>query len=128
MRVDPEDLYWRLHALSKILEGSGRIDEGEHRDSYPTILDSMNFVRERMREIEVLRGERDQARSRVDYSVKLLTGIHSLLYPAPLTMADGRTMVFRPNNLDLHEVLQELSDRIRALPDELAKLATPSPP
>lgn len=123
MKVDPEDLYWRLHSLSKVLESSGRIDESEHRDTYPTILDAMNFVRERIREAEVLRGERDQARARVDYAVKLLTGVHALLYPAPVTTADGRTMVFRPTNPDPHEVLQELSDRIRALPDEMEKIA-----
>jgi hypothetical protein len=75
------------------------------------------------RTIEVLRGERDHARARVDSAVRLLTGIHSLLYPAPIKTADGRAMVFRPTNPDPHEVLQELSDRIRALPDELAKLA-----
>ncbi len=75
------------------------------------------------RTIEVLRGERDHARARVDSAVRLLTGIHSLLYPAPIKTADGRTMVFRPKTLDPHEVLQELSDRIRALPDEVAKLA-----
>lgn len=45
MRVDPEDLYERLHSLSKVLESSGVIDESEYRDAYPTILDSMNFVR-----------------------------------------------------------------------------------
>lgn len=45
MRVDPEDLYERLHSLSKVLESSGVIDESEHRDAYPTILDAMNFVR-----------------------------------------------------------------------------------
>lgn len=75
------------------------------------------------RTIEVLRGERDHARARVDSAVRLLTGIHSLLYPAPVTTPDGRTFVFRPKTLDPHEVLQELSNRIRALPDELAKLA-----
>ena len=75
------------------------------------------------RTIEVLRAERDHARARVDSAVRLLTGIHSLLYPAPVTTPDGCTFVFRPKTLDPHVVLQELSDRIRALPDELAKLA-----
>lgn len=40
-----EDLYWRLHGLSKILEGSGFIDESKHPDAYATILDAMAFVR-----------------------------------------------------------------------------------
>ena len=74
------------------------------------------------REAEVRYYEREQARAKVDIAVRLLTGIHSLLYPAPVTTADGRTMVFRPKSEDQHEILQELSDRIRALPDELAKL------
>jgi hypothetical protein len=58
----------------------------------------------------------------LDNAVRLLTGIHALMYPAPVTMADGRTMVFRPKDMDAHAMMQELSDRIRALPDELAKL------
>ena len=53
-----------------------------------------------------------------DNAVRLLNGIHALLYPAPIDTADGRTMVFRPKSPDPHQVLQELSDRIRALPDE----------
>ena len=73
------------------------------------------------RENEVLRAERDHERACRDHAVKLVTGIHSLMYPAPFTMADGRTMVFRPKDPDPHTVLQELSDRIRALPDEMAK-------
>ena len=40
-----EDLYWRLHSLSKILESSGVIDERRHTDAYATILDAMIFVR-----------------------------------------------------------------------------------
>jgi hypothetical protein len=78
------------------------------------------------RENEVLRAERDHARATVDNAVKLLTGIHSLLYPAPITTADGRTMVFRPSDPSPHEVLQRLSDRIRALPDALADLQKPN--
>ena len=69
---------------------------------------------------EILRAERDNARARVDSSVTLLTGILALLYPPPIKMPDGTTRAFRPKDPDPHEVLQELSDRIRALPDELA--------
>lgn len=74
------------------------------------------------RECEVFRAERDRARACFDNTVKILTSIHSLLYPAPMTLEDGRTMVFRPKSLDPHEVLQELSDRIRAVPDKLAQV------
>ena len=77
-------------------------------------------------EREVLRAERDHARATIDNAVRLLTGIHALMYPAPVTTADGRTMVFRPNHPDPHIILQELSDRIRALPDEIARNVTPN--
>lgn len=80
------------------------------------------------RQVEVLHAERNHARARLDRAVKLLTGVHLLLYPAPFKLADGRTVVFRPKNPDPHEVLQELSDRIRALPDELEKLRAQSTP
>lgn len=43
---DADDLYGRLHTLSKMLEGPDRIDGTEHRGAYPTILDAMRFVRE----------------------------------------------------------------------------------
>ena len=69
-------------------------------------------------EREILRHERDHARAQLDSAVKLLTGIHNLLYPAQVTTQDGRTMVFRPGNS--HEFMQALSDRIRALPDEMS--------
>jgi hypothetical protein len=37
-------LYERLHSMSKVLEGSGRLDEREHPDAYATVLDAMAFV------------------------------------------------------------------------------------
>ncbi len=40
-----EDLYWRLHSISKSLEGSGRLDEHENPNAYATVLDAMIFVR-----------------------------------------------------------------------------------
>jgi len=92
----------------------------EHR--FPGYWAPCHFEETVLRQIDVLRAERDQARARVDTAVRLLTGVHSLLYPAPITTADGRTMVFRPTDPDPHEVLQALSDRIRALPDELERL------
>ena len=70
------------------------------------------------RQCELLRAERDQARARVDSTVKLLTGIHSCMYPGAVKMEDGRLIVFRPENP--HEYMQALSDRIRALPYEMA--------
>ena len=70
-------------------------------------------------EREVLRNERDHARAQANNAVKLLTSIHALLYPDPIKMTDGRTMVFRPSDPDPHTLLQELSERIRALPEQM---------
>lgn len=78
-------------------------------------------IEQLQRQCEILRAERDQARASVDSAVKLLTGIHSCMYHGAVKMEDGRLMVFRPENP--HEYMQALSDRIRALPDEIAKLA-----
>ena len=39
-----QDLYARLHTLSKSLESSGRIDEHDNPDAYRTVLDAMIFV------------------------------------------------------------------------------------
>lgn len=69
---------------------------------------------------QVLTAKLDHARAQYESAAKLLRGIHALLYPAPLKLEDGRVMVFRPEGLDPHQLLQELSDRIRALPDKLA--------
>lgn len=70
--------------------------------------------------VETMRHELNIACARAEAYLKLLTGIHALLYPPSIKMADGSVMLFRPQNLDPHAVLQELSDRIRALSDELA--------
>ena len=40
-----DDLYWRLHSLSKALESSGRIYSEDHPDAYATVLDAMNALR-----------------------------------------------------------------------------------
>lgn len=40
-----EELYWRLHSLSKALESSGRIDAYDYPDAYATVLDAMNALR-----------------------------------------------------------------------------------
>ena len=44
--AEDNDLYWRLHAMSKSLEGAGRLDEHENPDAYATVLDAMNFVQQ----------------------------------------------------------------------------------
>ena len=44
--AEDDDLYWRLHAMSKSLEGAGRLDEHDNPDVYVTVLDAMNFVKQ----------------------------------------------------------------------------------
>lgn len=70
------------------------------------------------------RYEMERMRSVNDHLSRVLTGIHALLYP-PTHVVDGATMVFRPKGLDAHGLMQSLSDRIRAIPGELASYATP---
>lgn len=70
-----------------------------------------------VRTVEVYGAERDQARACYDHAVRILTGIHALLYPPRFTDNDGRTWQFK--HLNAEEQMQELSDRIRALPDEI---------
>lgn len=65
--------------------------------------------------------ERDNANQRYSSAVRLLTGIHALLYPPRFTDHDGRTWQFKSPLVE--EQMQELSDRIRALPDEIARTA-----
>lgn len=67
-----------------------------------------------------LLAERDHARLRYDRAVRILTGIHALLYPPRFTDHDGRTWQFKSPLAE--EQMQELSDRIRALPDEIAAI------
>jgi len=45
--TDTDDLYWRLHSLSKSLESSGRIDQHDNPEAYGTLLDAMNALRDR---------------------------------------------------------------------------------
>ena len=39
-----EDLYWKLHSLSKSLESNGIIDERRDRAAYGAILEAMALV------------------------------------------------------------------------------------
>ena len=43
---EDDGLYWRLHAMSKSLEGAGLIDEHESPDAYAAVLDAMAFVQQ----------------------------------------------------------------------------------
>jgi len=69
------------------------------------------------RECEVRYHEREQDRARNDRAVKILTGIYALLHPREIPTEDGR--VFRFVAPNANELLQELANRFRAIPDEL---------
>lgn len=89
-------------------------------------VESTAYAMERLeREAVILRYERERWAAAYDSSVKLLVGIHAVIYPMVVKLDDGREMRF--NSPYLHEQMQAISDRIRAIPDELAA-ATPSPP
>lgn len=69
------------------------------------------------RAAEIYAAERDHAKTCYERTVRILTGIHALLYPPRFTDHDGRTWLFKSPLAE--EQMQELSDRIRALPDEI---------
>lgn len=54
--------------------------------------------------------------------VQILSAIHGLLQPQDVKLEDGRVMRFSKPDLQI-ECYRQLSERIRAIPDELAALA-----
>lgn len=76
------------------------------------------------RQLEVALRQRDAAIARCDSSAAILIGIHSLLYPPLIKLGDGRVFAFRPVSLNPHDLMQELSDRIRAVPEAIEKLSS----
>jgi len=63
--------------------------------------------------------QRSAVANHLGRAMKTLMGIHHLLYP-PRPTANGVTLQFRSPHV--HEQMQELSDRIRAIPDEIAAI------
>ncbi len=82
------------------------------------IADAWRLVEQYKRAAEVYAAERDHARACYERTVRILSGIHAVINPPRVTLADGRTVEFRSPMV--HEQLQTLSDRIRAIPDEIA--------
>ena len=82
------------------------------------IADAWQLVDQYKRAAEVYVIERNHATECYEHTVRILTGIHALLYPPRFTDNDGRTWQFKSPLAE--EQMQELSDRIRALPDEIA--------
>lgn len=73
------------------------------------------------RMFEVCAAERDHARACYERTVQILCNIHALLSPPVITLEDGRTFEFRSPTM-ANQQLQALSDRIRAVPDELNRI------
>jgi len=87
-------------------------------------------VREMVSEIEMLRDrydairdERDHNAAGRDHAIKILSRIHMVIYPMLTKLEKGTTLAFRPPNP--HEYIQAISDRIRAIPDEINQVFTP---
>lgn len=66
---------------------------------------------------EMFRHQLAYERAKNERLIAILVGIHGLTLPAPIQV-DGTTYVFTPP--EAVEILRGLSDRIRAIPDEIA--------
>lgn len=86
----------------------------------PLLIDASELAALR-RGAEVHRQRAEHAEACYQRAARVLTHIHALLHPPVVTTPDGRTFSFKSPMLD--QQIQELSDRIRAIPDELAALA-----
>ena len=82
------------------------------------LLARMDDERLALLEVNILRAERDAARYRLDRLSKVLSEIYSLLYPPTQLTLDGQEFAFKSNNAN--DWMQCLSDRIRAIPNQLA--------
>lgn len=71
------------------------------------------------RENEVLRNERSFERKKFDQAVKVLSSIHAVIYPRIFDVNGQRYAFHSPI---IHEQMQALSDRIRAIPGEIAAM------
>lgn len=98
--------------------GEKKMDSKTETQLRQEIADAWKLVDQHKRAAEIYAAERDHAKACYDRTVRILTGIHALLYPPRFADNDGRTWQF--NSPLAEERMQELSDRIRALPDEIA--------
>jgi len=112
---------------SEALRLAGELDDYARGDEYQRATEqAASLLRTQAARIASLEAERDQLRAEVQHHIATrerllltLTSIHALMYPPPIKTPDGRTMVFRPNDPDPHTILQALSDRIHAIPDQI---------
>lgn len=75
--------------------------------------------------VKVLAAQRDQALAHRDRVLNILGGIFGLLNPRQIVDSEGRTWQFKSPTVEWQ--LQALSDRIRALPDEMEAAAEAHP-
>jgi hypothetical protein len=85
--------------------------------SRQAVEESATMLERMASENKALRYERDVARAKFDRTVKILVGIHNLISP-PIQEVNGKRYQFRSPIIE--EQMQALSDRIRAIPDEIA--------
>lgn len=71
------------------------------------------------KDAEIRRYELERAEARYQSAMRIMMGIHNFLYP-PRVNANGKIYQFQSPHV--HEQMQALSDRIRAIPDELAAI------
>lgn len=124
LRAELETERMRLAACGVVAMSNTQESAARSRDMHPdywcaSVQDVANAVD---REI-ALRAENEALQAKLDRAVKILSEIHLMLCP-PKTYADGKTHVFRPPNVA--EYWQELSERIRAIPDALDAAMRPS--
>lgn len=68
--------------------------------------------------LKIMRAMIDQADARYERTLAILVGIHGLMTP-PAIAVDGVTYQFNPPDAAVQ--LRILSERLRAIPDEIAK-------
>lgn len=108
----------RTDALAAKLEGI-EIDFRAHEHVRALV----NHARNLEREAVILQVEREKARARADKTTELLVAIHNLLLPPDTVVSDGKRFVFDPQDKSLYwDCYKALGNRIRAIPDELAKI------
>lgn len=73
------------------------------------------------REMEVMRAKLQVAEARFERAMRILVDIHALLVPGPIDTPDGQKFYFR--DPDAATTLFRLSERIRAIPDEIDRAA-----
>ena len=98
-----------ITAYAELIRRDGATRAEEHH-----YLPDVEFV---ATELRSMAAARDNTMALYERAVRLLAGIHALLYPPRFTDNDGRTWQFKSPHPD--DQMQELSDRIRALPDDL---------